>query len=249
MRRHSKSIGGSAKTRLRKKATQKRRHGSITQRQRVSRTVRRDTEIDSLSREMSTIAEQHRATTEVLKLISSSFGDPREVFANILADHRSGSTAPFARGLLFAPRRCERRTNLLWRRFGRPLPARGRLRRSHSQGRETGRPSSTGSDKTRIGDQPQNGRGARHNSPGDPARPRRRGDRITTFLTAVRMSAFGTKRTSQRCRFMPLLGVKRTLVSHSAMSAFDPKRTWTAQNCCYAIWRLNPHFTVLKSLL
>src|SRR6516225_9595579 len=85
MRRHSKSIGGSAKTRLRKKATQKRRHGSITQRQRVSRTVRRDTEIDSLSREMSTIAEQHRATTEVLKLISSSFGDPQPVFANILA--------------------------------------------------------------------------------------------------------------------------------------------------------------------
>jgi hypothetical protein len=85
MRRHSKSIGGSAKTRLRKKATQKRRHGSITQRPRVSRTVRRDTEIDSLTREMSTIAEQHRATTEVLKLISSSSDDPQEVFANILA--------------------------------------------------------------------------------------------------------------------------------------------------------------------
>ena len=34
---------------------------------------------------MSTIAEQHRATTEVLKLISSSSGDPQEVFANILA--------------------------------------------------------------------------------------------------------------------------------------------------------------------
>jgi two-component system, NtrC family, sensor kinase len=84
MRRRSKSIGGSAKTRLRKKATQKRRHGSITQRPRVSR-VRRDTEIDSLTREMSTIAEQHRATTEVLKLISSSSGDPQEVFANILA--------------------------------------------------------------------------------------------------------------------------------------------------------------------
>src|SRR6516164_6157184 len=80
MRRHSKSMGGSAKTRLRKKATQKRRHGSITQRPRVSRTVRR-----SLTREMSAIAEQHRATTEVLKLISSSSGDPQEVFANILA--------------------------------------------------------------------------------------------------------------------------------------------------------------------
>ena len=82
MRRRSKSIGGSVKTRLRKKATQKRRHGSITQ---CQRTVRRDTEIDSLTREMSTIAEQQRATTEVFKLISSSSGDPREVFANILA--------------------------------------------------------------------------------------------------------------------------------------------------------------------
>src|SRR5215813_2330623 len=85
MRRRSKSIGRSAKTRLRKTATQKRRHGSITQRRRLSRTVRRDTEIDPLTRGMSTIAEQHRATTEVLKLISSSSGDPQEVFANILA--------------------------------------------------------------------------------------------------------------------------------------------------------------------
>jgi len=57
----------------------------MTQRRRVSRTFRRDTEIDSLTREMSTIAEQQRATTEVLKLISSSSGDPQEVFASILA--------------------------------------------------------------------------------------------------------------------------------------------------------------------
>src|SRR5262249_44846454 len=70
-----KSVGGSAKTRLRKTATQKRRHGSITQRRRISRALRRETKI----------AEEQRATTEVLKLIGSSSADPQIVFANILA--------------------------------------------------------------------------------------------------------------------------------------------------------------------
>jgi signal transduction histidine kinase len=84
MRRRSKSIGRSARRR-RKTAPQKRRHGSITQRQRVSRNLGREPEIEDLAREVSTIAEQQRATTEVLKLISSSFGDPHPVFASILA--------------------------------------------------------------------------------------------------------------------------------------------------------------------
>src|SRR5215469_13678605 len=80
MRRRSKSTGESAKTRPRKTATQKRRR-------RVSRISRRDVDIDSLTREMSTIDEQQRATTDVLKLISSasSSADPQLVFANILA--------------------------------------------------------------------------------------------------------------------------------------------------------------------
>src|SRR5262249_11224149 len=85
MRRRSKSVGGSAKTRLRKTAKQKRRHGSITQRRRAIRAFRRETELEPLTRELNTIVEQQRATTEVLKLISSSFGDPQPVFANILA--------------------------------------------------------------------------------------------------------------------------------------------------------------------
>lgn len=96
MRRRSKSAGGSAKSRLRKTATQVRRHGSKTRRRRISRTFQRETEIEQLTRELNTIAEQQRATAEVLKLISRPTGDPHSVFANILAnavricDARSG---------------------------------------------------------------------------------------------------------------------------------------------------------------
>ena len=82
MRRRTKTVG-SAKTRLRRSTKQKRRHGSVAQR--VPRNFGRETEIEPLTRELNTIAEQQRATTEVLKLISSSFGDPQPVFASILA--------------------------------------------------------------------------------------------------------------------------------------------------------------------
>src|ERR1700758_5355129 len=84
MRRRSRSVGGS-KTRLRRRAAPKRPHGSTTRHRRISRVFRREAEIQPLTGKLSTIAEQQRATTEVLKLISSSFGDPQPVFANILA--------------------------------------------------------------------------------------------------------------------------------------------------------------------
>ena len=86
MRRRSKSVGGSAKARLRKTAKQKRRD-SITQHRRISRPFRRENEIELLTRDLNTITEQQRATTEVLKLISSSSSsaNPQLVFANILA--------------------------------------------------------------------------------------------------------------------------------------------------------------------
>ena len=79
MRRRSKSVGGSAKTGLRNTAKQKRRHGSITQRRRAIRASRRETETEPLTHELNTIAEQQHATTEVLKLISSSSADPQQV--------------------------------------------------------------------------------------------------------------------------------------------------------------------------
>src|SRR5262249_34986908 len=85
MRRRSKSVGGSAKTRLRKTAKQKRRHGSITQRRRAIRASWRATETEPLTRELNTIVEQQRAATEGLKLISRSFGEPQPDFASILA--------------------------------------------------------------------------------------------------------------------------------------------------------------------
>src|SRR5262249_46164471 len=44
-----------------------------------------ETVVARLTRELNTTAEQQRATTEVLKLISSSSADPQIVFANILA--------------------------------------------------------------------------------------------------------------------------------------------------------------------
>src|SRR5262249_35750217 len=85
MRRSSKSIRRSAKRRLRKTGAQRRRHATVTTRRRISRKLGRETEIDTLTRDLNAVAELQRATTEVLKLISSSFGDPQPVFASILA--------------------------------------------------------------------------------------------------------------------------------------------------------------------
>src|SRR6516164_11431601 len=45
----------------------------------------------------------------------------------------------------------------------------------------------------------------------------------------------------------PLLGVKRTSLGHPLMSAFDPKRTSAAQDCCRANRRPDPRFAGCKS--
>ena len=71
--------------------------------------------------------------------------------------------------------------------YRRPVPARGRLRRSHPQGREAGRPAGAGADQVRAGDQPQDRQGARPRRAADAARPRRRGDRMKRreFITLL----------------------------------------------------------------
>jgi hypothetical protein len=60
----------------------------------------------------------------------------------------------------------------------RPTPARGRIRRPHSQGRETGRPASAGTDEVRTCDQPEDSKGVGPVCAPVLAGPRRRGDRM-----------------------------------------------------------------------
>ena len=86
MRRRSKAPGGSTKSRLRKKTTQARRHGSRTWHRRISSTLRHETEVERLTHELNSKAEQQRGTAEVLKLIGRPSSDPQSVFANILAN-------------------------------------------------------------------------------------------------------------------------------------------------------------------
>src|SRR6266511_4046468 len=101
--------------------------------------------------------------------------------------HHAGSQASNARSL-FPTHVCRRRrSNLVRSRCARPVPARGRLRRSHPQGREAGRPAGAGADQVRAGDQPQDRQGARPRHAGNRAGPRRRGDRMRRreFITLI----------------------------------------------------------------
>ena len=67
------------------------------------------------------------------------------------ADRHACGAAQAARGLSLPLLRRRRRPDLLWARSARPVPARGRLRRSHPEGREAGRPAGAGADQVRAG--------------------------------------------------------------------------------------------------
>ena len=91
----------------------------------------------------------------------------RDLIITLAARHKL--PAVYWRRLL----RRRRRPDLLWARRGRAVPASGRLRRPHPQGREAGRPAGAGADQVRAGDQPQDREGARPRSAADAARARR----------------------------------------------------------------------------
>src|SRR5215510_4333797 len=102
-------------------------------------------------------------------------------------NHHTGGPAPTACGLQSPPLRHRRRPYLLRAGLNRPLPARGRLRRSHSQRRKAGRAAGAGAYQVRAGHQPQDRQVARPRHTHDGARPRRRGDRVRRreFMTLL----------------------------------------------------------------
>jgi two-component system, NtrC family, sensor kinase len=101
MKRRTKAGGKSGKSARYKSATLKRRHTpSKAMPRRRSTTTSQETEIARLTRERDDALEQQAATSEVLRVISSSQGELPPVFENILANATQVCQAQFGHLLL-----------------------------------------------------------------------------------------------------------------------------------------------------
>ena len=89
------------------------------------------------------------------------------------SDLYAGGAAQIARGVLCTLLRHRRRPDVLWGRFYRSVPARGRLCRSRPPRREAGRPAGSGADQIRAGHQSEDCQGARPHGTGGAAHTRR----------------------------------------------------------------------------